>query len=164
MDEKGNPNIVSASTLNNPQGVFRDGNKVYVADTGNNRILIWNTFPQSSGVPADVVVGQSAFDTKLSGTSPTAMKGPRKALVAGGNLFVADTGNARVLVFSPVPTANVTPAATVLGQMNLTTAIVPFTASATNMYSPWNLTVSNDKLWVVDLVFERITRFNLALQ
>ena len=48
--------------------------------------------------------------------------------------------------------------------MNLTTAIVPFTASATNMYSPWNLAVSNDKLWVVDVVFERITRFNLALQ
>ena len=34
---------------------------IAVADTDNNRVLIWSTIPTSNGVPADVVVGQPDF-------------------------------------------------------------------------------------------------------
>ena len=52
---------VDADTLKNPRGVWSDGTRLMVADTGNNRVLIWNTFPTIDGQPADLVVGQSSM-------------------------------------------------------------------------------------------------------
>ena len=43
------------------------GGRLAMADTGNHRVLIWNTAPTQGGVPADVVLGQSAGDQGGSG-------------------------------------------------------------------------------------------------
>ena len=39
--------------LNWPMSVTTDGRRVVIADTYNDRLLIWNTFPAASGTPAD---------------------------------------------------------------------------------------------------------------
>jgi len=56
LEESGGP-----SFLNHPMGVATDGVRLFVADTCNNRVLIWNSIPTTNYAPADVVVGQPDF-------------------------------------------------------------------------------------------------------
>ncbi len=102
---------VSASGLNVPVGVAVDdlGN-LYVADQNNNRVLVYNA-PLVSGKPADRVVGQPGFSTADSnlgkGVSADSLWRPVGVAVdPGGNLFVSDSANNRILEYSsPVPDA-----------------------------------------------------------
>ena len=52
----------SASLMSNSRGLAfsHDGNKLLVSD--GHRILIWNSIPDASGTPADVVIGASDFE------------------------------------------------------------------------------------------------------
>jgi sugar lactone lactonase YvrE len=63
IPESGNPNLVEGRELYAPQGIAVDNSAspsiVYVADTGNNRVLAWkNAASFSNGAPADLVIGQ----------------------------------------------------------------------------------------------------------
>jgi sugar lactone lactonase YvrE len=91
--------------------VDQKGN-LYVADSGNNRVLVYNTpFNAASGEPgagdgsADFVYGQGgAFTTRncnLDGASATSLRNPAAvALDGAGNIYIADSGNNRVLEFA----------------------------------------------------------------
>jgi hypothetical protein len=79
------------------------GGKLVVVDAANNRVLIWNTLPSATGISADVVLGQRDFVSSGSGDGAANMNAPSSAAVLDGKLFVSDTGNARLLVFDPVP-------------------------------------------------------------
>ena len=91
--------------------VDQKGN-LYVADSGNNRVLVYNTpFNAASGEPgagdgsADFVYGQGgAFTTRncnLDGASATSLCNPAAvALDGAGNIYIADSGNNRVLEFA----------------------------------------------------------------
>lgn len=48
--------VTSQNGLRTPTGVASDGQILVVADTGNNRVLIWNTIPTSNAQPADIVL------------------------------------------------------------------------------------------------------------
>ena len=93
---------LSAASLWSPTYVYSDGTKLFVSDSGNNRILVWNTIPTSSGQAADTVIGQSNFTSSTSGLSPTSLSYPGGLAVAGGKLYITDSGNNRVLVM-PAP-------------------------------------------------------------
>jgi sugar lactone lactonase YvrE len=85
---------------------------LYVADSGNNRVMVYNTpFNAASGEPgagdatADFVYGQGGvFTTRScnpSGANATTLCNPSAvALDAAGNIYVADAGNSRVLEFA----------------------------------------------------------------
>ena len=78
--------------------------------------------------PADVVVGQPDFTSlSPSANSPTAksMRGPQGVWIQNGKLYVADTGNNRVLIFNRIPTANGAAADVVLGAPDFTTFVQP---------------------------------------
>jgi hypothetical protein len=104
-------------TMNGPKAVWTDGTHLVVADSGNNRLLVWNTFPTASGQAADAVVGQASFTTAAIGAAGAKeLWDPESIASDGTQLFVADTGNNRVVVFPSIPSTS-TPAATiVLGQ------------------------------------------------
>jgi len=112
----------SASTLWNPTGVWTDGTRLVVADNFNNRVLVWNQFPTTSGQPADVVLGQPSFTSGTAATTATGLKTPYYLSSTGLQLFVVDQQNHRVLVWNQFPTTNGAPADTVLGQQNFTSA------------------------------------------
>mgnify|MGYP000512723081 CR=1 FL=1 len=116
---------VNASSLMYPSGIWTDGNKLIVADAWNHRVLIWNSMPKSNGQPADVVIGQPDFQGNQPnvdgiGKSPSAqtLNWPYGVTVFKGKLFIADTGNRRVLVFDSIPENNFAKADHVIGKPN----------------------------------------------
>jgi NHL repeat len=154
------------TNLNSPLGLWTDGKRLVVADRFNNRVLIWNSIPTTNGVPADVVVGQKDFTSFDDPFPPTAesLSGPFDVTSDGKRLFVADTGNVRVLIYEPFPTRNGPTATVVLGESDFNSAIgnapdgVP---SAQNFGSPSGVSYSKGQLFVSDegdsrvLVFEK---------
>ncbi len=127
-----------------------DGNKIIVADGGNNRILIWNSIPTSNGQPADVVLGQTNFTTSTSGTAADKFDSPTGVFVTnGGKLIVSDMNNNRVLVWNSLPAINGTPADVVIGQTGFTT--LSSGSAANQLNQPWGVWVSPDgKLLIAD--------------
>ncbi|MDR3719570.1 MAG: hypothetical protein P4K98_12270 [Bryobacteraceae bacterium] len=98
-----------AATLSSPMAAISDGTRLYIADTGNDRVLIYNQIPTQPGTPADILLGGINFlsdDTSDSNTpqdvaSVASFKGPNSLAWDGTNLYVADTFNRRISVFTP---------------------------------------------------------------
>ncbi|MEM8893879.1 MAG: hypothetical protein AAGC88_04820 [Bacteroidota bacterium] len=117
--------VISASSLQYPSGIWSNGEKLIVADAWNHRVLIWHEMPTEHGQPADVVLGQLDFNSnepniKGLGSDPTSstLYWPYGVHSDGTQLWVADTGNRRVLYFKELPKSNAAPADMVLGKAN----------------------------------------------
>ena len=158
-----------ASSLSFPESVFVSGGKLVVADTENNRVLIWNSLPTANGVPADLVLGQSSFtscannDTNGDGTSesiPTAstLSFPGGVWTDGTRLLVADTSNYRVLLWNEFPTANGQPADVVLGQPDFNT--VAETTTAESLRGPRAVISNGEQIFVADGENHRVMVWN----
>jgi len=87
--------------LNWPSQVSISGGKVVVADSYNNRILIWNTFPTENGQPADLELVGQGDQNKLADIS-----WPWGVWTDGTKLVVSSTGGGLVLVWNTFPTQN----------------------------------------------------------
>ncbi len=116
-------------------------NRVYVADALNNRVLGWASVSAlTNDKPADIVIGQPDFFSNLAnngGISAASLNSPAGVAVdSSGNLYVADSGNNRVLEYNSPFAADGTPgsgdriADEVFGQSN------NFTSVSCNLSSP----------------------------
>ncbi len=103
--------------FNHPMDIASDGRHLLLADTRNNRILIWNHLP-TGNEPPDVVLGQPNFEANAPGTSRSRLRWPVSVATDGEHIIVADTYNNRVLIWNRFPERNGTPADIVLGQEN----------------------------------------------
>lgn len=106
----------TASTMDSPRSCAVNGQRVFVVDQSNNRVLMWDTLPTTNGTAATRVLGQPDFVTSTSGASATAMNSPFGCFSVGNRLIVADLGNHRVLIWNTIPTSNGQAADLVLGQ------------------------------------------------
>lgn len=151
---------VSADTLYWPYSFGFAGERFYITDTGNRRVLGWNQFP-SPGQSPDVILGQpDAFSREENRGGPVSARSFRWPHAVAGNqdtLYVADAGNHRVLGWSGLPDAD-RDAGLVLGQKLFTTAIEwPYTAQgAVAMRFPYCLALQNETLAVADTANNRI--------
>ncbi len=95
------PDPPDAQSLAFPFDVFSKGKRLFVADSANHRVLIYQPFPKANDPAASVVLGQSDFTHNLA-TTPSAqtLSFPSGVFFIGGKLFVTDFGNARVLIFN----------------------------------------------------------------
>lgn len=162
----------SARTLRRPEGVWTDGERLAVADTGNNRVLIWSKFPTSNFQPADIVLGQSSLhgwaandDNQDSSedNTPTArtLDGPRRIASNGVQLAVADSNN-RVLVWNRFPASNFQPADRVLGQASFTENYANGSSGRVTektLYGPHGVAFHQDTLLVTDTNNARVLVF-----
>jgi hypothetical protein len=110
IDGAGQPGTPSAHSLNFPRGMaFTPDGGLYIADRDNNRVLF---FAPDGDTTADRVYGQfGKLDAAAANNDGNGAKGaasaqnltsPRAlALDAKGGLYVADSGNNRVLYFAP---------------------------------------------------------------
>lgn len=149
-------------------GVFYYEGKLFVADSGNRRVLIWNQLPQENGQPADIVLGQATMSCRdeNGGGTPTAssMRWCHSITVWNGNLVVSDAGNNRVMIWDGIPTENNVPCAVVLGQerfdqVELNRGVYRPTAASLNM--PYGTTVMGDRLLVADTANSRLLGWHL---
>jgi uncharacterized protein (TIGR03437 family) len=152
------------SGFRNPTGIASDGHILVLADTDNNRVLIWNAIPTTIDQPADIALGQSTFTTSGIGLNSSSLRGPQGVWVQGTQLFVADTDNSRVLIWNTIPTSNDQPADLVLGEPNFTTAPPATTsnlpATASNLFDPVSVTSDGQRLFVTDLGNNRVLIWN----
>ena len=90
-----NGTTVGGTAFSNPAGIAIDGYaNLYIADTGNNRIIQAHQDSAQYSQNSVYVPSSTQFGgTKLSG--PTGL-----AVDALGNLFIADTGNGRIVEYS----------------------------------------------------------------
>lgn len=109
--------------LQYPSGIWSDGKRLAIADAWNHRVLLWHQLPGKDGQAADVVLGQeSLFENKPNrkglGHKPEAntLYWPYGVWCEGSNLWIADTGNRRLLYFNQWPTQHGFAAQSVLGQ------------------------------------------------
>ena len=78
-------------SINNPQGLFARGGDVYVADTGNNRILQLHLDGEK--------VTLTRIITEISGAEPATLNGPTDLFAdEEGNIYIADYNNHRVIM------------------------------------------------------------------
>lgn len=221
----------SARSLNWPYGVTSDGERLFVADTGNRRVLVYNQIPRENYAAADAVIGKDGFeDRDYDHTQPiwpySVKLGPNGELAIadtqyyrvllfshwsqalhqrprpqeptiigqttiddnGQNqyrwfpepftlnwcydtcfhkqgLFVADTGNSRVLHFNELPTMNNKPADGLLGQATFNVGIEnrnSIKATPESMYWPFHLDIEGLVMAVADTGNHRVVLHQLT--
>lgn len=158
---------IAADGLRLPTAVATDGTILAVADTQNNRVLLWRSIPTTNGQPADIVLGQPAFDRlKPVTVDARSLRAPQGVWIQNGKLFVADTQNHRVLIWNSIPTQNEQPADIVLGQANMNVAVEPdltlatINAQANTLLNPVSVTSDGVRLYVADLGHNRVLIWN----
>ncbi len=142
--------------MRGPQGVWIQNGRLYVADTQNNRVLIYNHIPTSNGAAADVVLGQPNMTTfvepdltqQQNSVTATQLLNPVSVSSDGNRLYVTDLGYNRVLIYNSIPTTNGAAADVAVGQPNLTSSVANYGFSTdpndtTAKQTPVLCTVSN---------------------
>jgi len=145
--------------LNYPSDICIDGSgNIWVADTGNNRVLKYTT-PSSNGQAATLVLGQPNFTTKLSSYTQTGFDTlSGLGIDSSGNVWVADGGGCRVLKYI-TPSSNGQTASLVLGQNNFTSKVSACTQSG--LTGPKDVGIDgSDNVWVVEEGGRRILKYN----
>jgi hypothetical protein len=160
VTNQGGPIGPRSLDLSTGSGVSTFAGKLLIADRVNHRVLIYNQIPTMNDAPADVVIGQPDFSSNSANqglpVGARAFNGPRGPLVdSDGRLYVPDAGNARILVFDSIPTANNAVADFVIGQPSVT-ANTPATSRRGLQAFPYHVTFSDDYVAVADGTSNRV--------
>ena len=152
-------------------------NRLFVADSDNNRVLVFNTSSISFGMNASYVLGQPDFvsgNINQGGSiGPTTMYDPTGLAFDATNerLFVLDASNNRVLVFNVAPgaIANDENAFYVLGEPDFVTSTCAYPPTQNGLctggytgFGSVSYDPNNNRLFVADGVNQRVMVFNVA--
>jgi uncharacterized protein (TIGR03437 family) len=129
----------SPTSLSAPRGIgFDTAGNLFVADAGNNRVVRFpRPLDQVGRITADLVLGQNdLFSSVSAAVSGRSLRSPSDVVVGPfGNVFVADTGNNRVLQFGSSLT-NGAAAVRVFGQRDFATGAAPAPVSSETLFQP----------------------------
>jgi sugar lactone lactonase YvrE len=150
--------------LDNPRDVAVDSTGLYVADSGNHRVVHYVL----GNAIADRVYGQPDFATSsvlanqglANPTAATLNKPTQLAFDSTGGLYVADRNNNRVVYYPPYTQISVNgpEAVRVLGQMGFTTSGSSTTASS--FHGPGGVAVdTSGNVFVLDIFNQRVLKF-----
>jgi sugar lactone lactonase YvrE len=166
---------VNLNTLSNPISLSLDatGNRLFVADTLNNRVLAFNNASLTTGMDASNVLGQGDFTSRAANRSVTpyegSMNNPQGVQwdAANQRLYVADTGNQRILSFSiPGSVTNGMNASHVLGQADFASVSANRggTTASNSLNNPrfFYLDSANSLLMVSETSNQRLLSFDIS--
>lgn len=157
----------TASWLYAPRGVFlgdyRGRDVLVAADTGNHRVMIWNSVPEKDETPCDVVLGQldprSEGPARGQGDTRRGMNLPTGVLVHDSRLIVADAWHHRVLIYSSLPKEPGAEPDLILGQ-DSPDSVQPNrgsgTCAANSFYWPFGVAVVQGRFYVADTGNRRV--------
>lgn len=150
----------AANRLRTPGGVFVQGGKLFIADTDNNRVLIFNSIPTTNFASADVVVGQANFTVRATTCNQSTLRRVRAVWSDGTRLLATAYDQHRVLVWNALPVAAGTNADFVIGQDNFTSCNRNKTNNNTvkvdGLRNPWGVTSDGTNVWIADYINNRI--------
>jgi hypothetical protein len=223
---KGVGSVASAKNLYWPYGVWSDGKHLWIADTGNRRVLFYENIPTENYQAADKVIGKENFEDKdyehENAVWPYSVKVSEDGVLAitdtqyyraliwnhwkdafkktadaiigqpdlescgqnqynlrpksntlnwcydmfmrNGSLWLADTGNSRVLFFKKIPTENNVPADELFGNIDFESIGEHLEVGKQNnerLYWPFAVTVTDDLLIVADTGNHRIVFYEI---
>ncbi len=157
---------LTRSSLNTPTVIVFDsvGNRLFVADTGNDRVLVFNVSTITNGMNAAKVLGQSSFTVNNSGLTQKNFSGPLGLAydLPNKRLFVADSSNRRIMVFNVGAISNGENAVNVLGQTNFTSDNSAVTQSGMDFVTGIAYDSVTSRLFVPDRTFNRVLVFDVA--
>jgi uncharacterized protein (TIGR03437 family) len=149
-------NTPNAKSMRGPQGVWIQNGRLYVADTQNNRVLIFNRIPTSNGAAADIVLGQPDMTTfvepdltqQKNNVTANQLLNPVSVTSDGVHVFVTDLGYNRVLIWNSIPSTNGAAADVAVGQPDMVSSVANNAFSTdpndtTNKQTPVLCKVSN---------------------
>jgi hypothetical protein len=158
-----------ADTLNWCYGVAIADGRLFVADAGNRRVLVWNAIPTRNGEPADLVLGQQDFfcrdENAGRGASAYGMRWPHAIACDGAALLVADAGNNRIMRWDALPQRDGAPCDAVLGQLRAEETdnnLGRYFPSARALNMPYGMAVADDRVLVADTANSRILAWDAA--
>ena len=177
------PVLPSADTLHTPYDLaFDSSGNLWVADTGNNRVLKYSA-PLRTGQSADLVIGQKDFvsgEINSGGLSANSLNNPRSVSLSGNELWIGDYKNGRILGYNPcvsssslnatldIPSVCTVPgniasgqsADIVLGKKDFTSTNTPYPTLISSLNSPFGIVFdSSGNLWITDEFKESISEF-----
>jgi hypothetical protein len=171
------PDTVDSNTLDRPAGLASDGQRLFLLDRDNHRVLIYNQIPTANNAAADIVLGhdtmtdgsscgESVFNNTRGLGASCLSTGPGGLAydAESGKLIIYDNDNDRVLIYDRVPTHNGAAADVVVGQPD-------FVHNATNQggaVGPTTLDLNTGsgvgtykgKLLIADRMNNRVLIFN----
>jgi DNA-binding beta-propeller fold protein YncE len=165
-DLTSNNNATTQNTFYNVIDVALDsaGQRLFVVDSGNNRIMVFDVTSITNGENAVNVLGKPNFTTATYDTTQAGLSGPFGVEFDSVNnrLFVGDYVNARVLVFDTTSITNGENAVNVLGQPDFTTT--QYTVGANKIQYPQGMAYDTDRnyLFVADTDSRRVMVFDVA--
>jgi len=151
------PGTTFQTGLTAPMGLAVQGGDLYIADSGNNRVLRFRKpFQNAGNLFPDMVIGQPNFNSRVpnypnNSTTPTnqglsliqsasAVYQVSIAFDSGGNLWLTDPGNRRVLRFTASDISNAVNGPVAdreIGQLDFNTlqpAVTTTTQTTTNVF------------------------------
>ena len=181
----GSGSATSQTGLNGPAGMVYDSvhDRLFVGDTGNARVMVYDMSNLSSGMPASYVIGQANFNSGTGGLSQTALAFPNDLSYDSADqlLFVSDSNNNRVLVFDARPqgssskslcgtattglsSSTAIPASCVLGQTGFSSMTAVTTQNGMNDPIGIEYDAVNKYLYVADAGNNRVLIFDVRPQ
>ena len=159
----GNANACTQAGLSAPRGAsLTSSNRLLVADTANNRVLVWLTLPTTNGQSADLVLGQPTFTMCTqpgnNGSGAGTLSQPQDVWSDGTHVLVADTYAYRVLIWNTFPTVAGQHADAVLGQTDFVSngAI----AGPLGVGGPAGVTSDGNSIFVAEYGYSRATQWS----
>jgi hypothetical protein len=153
----------AADRMHWPYGVICHQGKLWVTDTGNRRVLMWQQLPEANGQPADLVLGQGNMSCRdeNGGGEPTAasMRWPHAVTFWGERLVVTDAGNNRVMIWDGIPTENNQPCSVIVGQSQFDAVQLNqgvYFPSAVSLSMPYGVVATAEFLIVADTANSRL--------
>jgi hypothetical protein len=160
----------TSSSLFNPSGAaFDSKGNLWIADFGDSRVLEYVP-PFTNGMAASQVLGQASLTASAGCNRAGLPSGATLCLPAqltfdsAGNLWIADYGNSRVVMYSPANQTTGGAATVVLGQTDLVSNIANFGGlSASTLNGPVKPAFdSSGNLWVSDSGNNRVLMYPVA--
>ena len=88
------------STVSFPRFALSTGTRLFIADGGNDRVLVFNTIPTQNGQAADYIIGQIGGSVNQASDAADSLRTPMSLAWDGTNLYVSDAYNRRITVYS----------------------------------------------------------------
>ncbi|MFA6917372.1 MAG: NHL repeat-containing protein, partial [Candidatus Gracilibacteria bacterium] len=152
--------------MNTPKGLNYDSTNhyLYVADSANNRVTVFDVASITSNEPAINVLGQENFTSSTTATTRDGLYTPSGVYYDANEdyLFVADYYNSRVMVWDFDAAgdcgilANGSDACFVLGQEDFVSSATATTRDGLNKPSDVNFDYTSDRLFVADNINGRV--------